>query len=505
MNKIITILPFVFLSACSSTTKPTTMSELQRDFNKHAYSNYVRDNLKAQPVVAVSKKTAPSINEKKLKAFKHQLASRKKNALVRLNGVKNQNGLYKVSRGLQQQVSRLNTKNKQEQWLRSHSSLEAVLALVIRNNLDIQSVQEQAQASLSKYDQVGFLDDMLSQYSAFTKDIQLTGSTQKHKKSVSSGFPFPGLLALKSSIIDQAVEASRLQVKQTTQDAITKARIAYYELQFAQQEAMLIRQNIKLIKSLKAQLNDSYSTNSAELSGIVQVDIEAANYRNKLQMAKDRQQAKTAKLSALLNLSPSFKLGKLDKLKAKTLPENTAKLIKKAKVQRVEIARLQADLEKMKRIIQLSEKRFYPDFDAGYSRFQNDKFTTKPKIRKNNFFAKNDAYLTETKQKYKALQSKIRALQNKTADQIQQAVSSYQTQKSTRALYQNKVLPKARTSLDIAKNLYETGETSFVDVIETQELIVNYKLKSLKALKEMNVFAAKVKRLVGQHDSVNRQ
>jgi outer membrane protein TolC len=262
---------------------------------------------------------------------------------------------------------------------------------------------------------------------------------------------------------------------------------------------VLIGKNIKLLRSLKEQLNDSYSTNSAELSGILQVDIETANYRNKLQVVKDKQQAKTAKLSALLNFPPSFKLGKLDKLKAEKLSKNTAQLIKSAKVKRVEIARLQTDLEKMKRIIQLSEKRFYPDFDAGYSRFQNDKFTTKPKIKKNNFFAKNDAYLTETRQKYKALKSKINALKNKTADEIQQAVSSYQTQKSTRALYQNKVLPKARTSLDIAKNLYETGETSFVDVIETQELIVNYKLKSLKALKDMNIYASKVKRLVGQH------
>jgi len=488
----------VFLSACSTTTKTSTLSKLQRDFNKHKYSTYVTDSLKAQPVIVTAvTKAELSINDKKLKAFKHQIASRKNNSSARLNNVRNQNGLHKVSRALQQQISRLSTQNKREQWLKKHSSLDAVLALLIRNNLDIQSAQAQAQASLSKYDQVGFLDDMLSQYAAFTKDISLTGSTQKHKKSVSKGFPFPGLLALKSSIIDQAVEASRLQIKQITQDAITSARIAYYELQFAQKEIALTRKNIGLLKSLKEQLKDSYSTNSADLSGILQVDIEIANYRNKLQIAKDKQRSKHARLSALLNLSPSFTLGKLDSLKAEKLPENTAQLIKTGKVNRVEIARLQTDLEKMKRIIRLSEKRFYPDFDAGYSRFQNDKFTTRPKIKKSNFFAKNDAYLTETKQKYKALQLKIQALKTKTADDIQQAVSNYQIQKSPHALYQNKVLPKARTSLVIAKNLYETGETSLVDVIETQKLIVNYRLKAVKALKELNINVAKVKRLVG--------
>jgi len=187
INRLAVMTSLVILSACSTATKTSTLSKLQSDFNKHKYSSYVTDSLKAQPAVM---KAAPSINDKKLKAFKHQIASRKNNSLARLNNVRNQNGLHKVSRGLQQQISSLSTQNKREQWLKRHSSLDAVLALLIRNNLDIQSAQEQAQASLSKYDQVGFLDDMLSQYAAFTKDISLTGSTQKHKKSVSKGFPF---------------------------------------------------------------------------------------------------------------------------------------------------------------------------------------------------------------------------------------------------------------------------------------------------------------------------
>lgn len=493
MRKLILLPSLVLLSSCSTTTT-TTLKQLQSEYDNHKYSSYVSDSLKQRPIVVQAKSSA---EDRKLKVVKNQLASKKKQAGGRLNGVINQNGLYKPSRALQQQLASLRTKEQSENWLKNYSSLDAVLTLALKNNLDIKSSKEQAQASLAKYDQVGYLDDMLSQYAAFTKDIKLTGSSQKHKKSVSAGFPFPGLLALKSSIIDQSVEASRHALKQTVQDVITNTRIAYYELQFSQQEIAITGQNISLLKSLKEELQSNYSTNSAELSGILQVDIEIANNRNKFQIAKDNKRTKQARLNALLNLSPDFTLGKLDKLKAKKLGAGVEKLISTGKAQRVEIARLRTDLEKMKRIIKLSEKRFYPDFDAGYSRFQNDKFTTKPKIKKSNFFGKNDAYLTETRAKYKALQSKISALQNKTADDIQQAFSNYQTQKRTRALYRNNVLPKARTTLDIAKNLFETGENSFVEVIDAQEMILSYRLKSLKALKGMNVNAAKLMRIVG--------
>jgi len=493
MRKLILLPCLVLLSSCSTTS---TVKQLQSDYNKHKYSSYVSDNLKAHPAIAPEKL---STDDKKLKVFKRQLTSRKSQAGGRLNGVINQNGLYKPSRALQQQLARLGTKKKSELWLKNHSSLNAVITLALKNNLDIKSSKEQAQASLAKYDQVAYLDDMLSQYAAFTKDIKLTGSTQKHKKLVSANFPFPGLLSLKSSIIDQSVEASRLALKQTVQDVITNTKIAYYQLQFAQQEIAITGQNIRLLKSLKEELQSNYSTNTAELNGILQVDIEIANNRNKLQIIKDRKRAKQARLSAFLNLSPEFTLGKLDKLKAEKLSDNVERLIKTGKTHRVEIARLQTDLEKMKRIIQLSEKRFYPDFDAGYSRFQNDKFTTRPKIKKSNFFAKNDAYLTETREKYKALQSKIKALQNRTADDIQQEISNYHTQKRTRALYRNKVLPKAKTTLDIAKNLYETGESSYVEVINAQEMILNYRLKSIRALMGMNIGKAKLLRLTGRY------
>ena len=411
MKKILFLTAMISISACSSTN---TIKQLQSEFDHHKYSQYVVDNLKEQPPI-VPVQSPDKVTLVKLAKVKHQLSSRKKYASGQINGAVNQNGLYKPSSALQKQIASLGSKNKYENWLRKHSSLNAVLTMALRNNLDIRSAQEQAQASLAKYDQVSYLDDMLSQYAAFTKDIKLSGSTQKHKKSVSSGFPFPGLTALKSSIIDESVKSSRLVLKQVTQDVVTNIRVAYHELQFADQEIVIIRKNTKLLRSLKEDLKNSYSSNTSELSGIVQVDIEIAANRNKLLVAKDNKQAKQARLNALLNLSPEFLLGKLDKLKAEKLKSSLKQLVKEGQLKRVEIARLQTDLKKMEKIIQLSEKRFYPDFDAGFSRFQNGKFTTKPKIKKTNFFAKNDAYLAETRGKYNALKSKIKALKTKTA------------------------------------------------------------------------------------------
>ncbi len=489
------------LSACSrgnthSTKNPAfadQFSTLQRDFKQHQPSAYVKANLKAQ---AIDFKPQPA-NKQKLSITKitQQLATKKKRASFTIQSAINHNGLFKPLAGI-----------KLAQ-LKKNARLPQVLSYAIHHNLDIKTSLQNARSNLEKYDQVSFLDDMLAQYASFSNDLSLSGSTQKHKKPVSRNFPFPGLLSLKGRIIDQAVNTSRLQLKQTVQDIITQTRIAYYELQFSQNNIRISQQTITLLQALKDQLKDNYASNdsgSSELSSILQTDIEIAKNRNILQIARINQQSKQAKLNALLNLPADFKLGRLPALSPIKITANTKQLLNTAAKHRIEIVELRSELKKMEQIILLSEKRFYPDFDAGYSRFSSrgskpgfkQKATFKNNIN-NAYFANNDAFLNETKQKYKTLQAKISALTTTTENELQQALLAYNSEKSQYSLYQKKVLPKAKATLDIARNLYETGESSFLDIMDAQEMILGYRLLALKAVKGMNINAAKVDRLLG--------
>lgn len=507
-RRLISMLSVLLLvSACSKNKQLNNeLNHLENNFKQHKNSSYVNANLK--PISYAKTKTQPrnkKINQR-LKHERNKLANRKKQASARLNGVINHNGLYTPSAT----QLRLSADNKsQQRRLKNKASLDNVLAIALRNNLDIRSALDDTKASLARYDQVSFLNDSLAQYATFTTDLTLTGSNQKQKNNSAKSFPSPGLSALKTTIIDQTVEAKRLALKQTTQDVITQVRIAYFELQFIQQEISLANKNNKLLKVLKTQVRDSYSTydtdSKIDLATVLDVDIQINKNQNVLQIAKQKQRAQYARLNSLLNLRSGFSsgvsFGRFDPLKRMTIKSSAQDLIKKAKHHRVEIALLQTQLKKLEYIIQLSQKRFYPDLNAGFSRFQSrgskQQFTTKPKIKINNFFAKDDAYLSETKLKHKALKSKINALKVNTEDAIQQALSVYKTQQQSHVLYQSKIIPKAKATLEIAKTLYETGETSYLDVIESEEKILNYQLLSLKTIKEMNISWAKVSRLVG--------
>ncbi|MEE9444488.1 MAG: TolC family protein, partial [Cocleimonas sp.] len=337
---LLSIICFVLLSACSQnkSTSPSLQGEFNHYFKDKKYSKYVQDNLNDTSHAKESRQAKSQVlaNNKAqkiaLKKVKNQLSSKKKNASNQLKSAVANNGLFKPGKASSQNA------------LKQKAPLSQVLSIVLNNNLTIKNSFEEAQASLAKYDQVSFLDDMLAQYAAFTKDLSLTGSNQKHNKSVAGGFPFPGLTSLKASIIDQAVESSRLKLKQTTQDVITQTHQTYYKLQFSKQEISLIQQEIELLNALKEEIKNSYSTNTADLNSVIQVDIEIDKDRNKLQVAKDKKRAQQAKLNALMNVSPDFVLGKLDKLKAIKITATAKQLLQKAKTSRVEIALLKSEL-----------------------------------------------------------------------------------------------------------------------------------------------------------------
>ena len=472
----ITITSVLLLTACSQ-TKP--VSSLQKDFDQHKYSDYVLANLRIKTPVKNTHSIAQTPN----------LQKRVPQANDNSESVVANNGLFKPNR-THSSVATLTTK----------APLITILNIALKRNLDIKSAKQQLQASLAKYNQVEFLSDTLKQYAAFTDDIALTGSAKMSVKKSPAAYPAPGLNAIKASIIDESVKYARLKLKQTTQDVITNVRIAYIELQTARREASLLKQLTNQNQSLKQELQNNYTTNTGGLDVIIKADIDIASSQNKQRLTKDQQNVQQARLNALLNIPSSTtltKFGDLDKLTEIKLFNNLNALQTAAHKNRVEIALLKAELAKMQRIIQLSEKVLYSDLDAGFSRTQNGKFTTKPKIKTNNYFAKNDAYLEETRQKAEALKSKIAALKNSTTSDLQQNLSAYQSQKSTYKLYRNKVIPKAQSSLEIANNSFEAGDGDNVKIISAKVSILKYRLLLLKALRDMQISHSKTERLTG--------
>lgn len=66
---------------------------------------------------------------------------------------------------------------------------------------------------------------------------------------------------------------------------------------------------------------------------------------------------------------------------------------------------------------------------------------------------------------------------------VEVAMKSYQYRESTRllALLQNSLLPKAKQSLDVARSGYSTGGTDFINLIDAQRTLLEFRLAEVEA------------------------
>ena len=78
-------------------------------------------------------------------------------------------------------------------------TLELLVALGYEWSPGLKSIREKIRAVLEQYPQAAYLENVLRQYNAFTKQLGTKVGPMRHKEMVAMKFPFPGTLALKGA------------------------------------------------------------------------------------------------------------------------------------------------------------------------------------------------------------------------------------------------------------------------------------------------------------------
>jgi hypothetical protein len=86
--------------------------------------------------------------------------------------------------------------------LKTGVSLELLLALAALRNPDAQAAQENWRATLRHFDQAAYLEDLVTQYRAFVRELDTLVGPQTHKEMLAMTFAFPSVLSLKGQVVD---------------------------------------------------------------------------------------------------------------------------------------------------------------------------------------------------------------------------------------------------------------------------------------------------------------
>lgn len=395
-------------------------------------------------------------------------------------------------------------------YLKAHPEIPSFLKVAYTRNLHLQSVKKELEAKLESYSQVVQLEDILSQFSSFVKELDPKAGTTQHPTSIKQSYPFPGALTLKANIAEQEVRIAKAKYEIAIRDTVTQLKETFYEWTYLPQVIRITKEHLNLLKELETVASVHFRTGKGGFNDIIKAQIKISKLKDDLINLEEENGVVEAKLAWFFNISSPFPLEPPGSHALIPIHLPGSELINIAIKHRQELKLLLEEIKKSEMAIELAEKKYYPDLTPGFSYFEDRKgsrlgtvktsesFETTPETKPKLWFGENDAYIREAKLNFQSLLKKLE--DHKEGLRFKVKKFFYELDKAERAveLYEKSLLPLAQKALQVSIAEYKTGKTDFLSLLDAETALLNFGIDYQKALRNHGQNRAKLEKLIGK-------
>ncbi len=395
-------------------------------------------------------------------------------------------------------------------YLKAHTDIPSFLKAVYVRNLFLQSVKKELEAKMESYSQVVQLEDILSQFSTFVKELDTQVGNSQNQISIKQSYPFPGALSLKANIAEQEVRIAKEKYEIAIRDTVTQLKETFHEWTYLPQTIQITKEHLNLLRELEAVASVHFRTGKGGFNDIIKAQIKIAKLEDDLINLEEEEGVVAAKLAWFFNISTPFSVEPPSFQTLIPIGLPAPELINVAFQSQQELKLMLEEIKKSEIAIELAEKKYYPDLSPGFSYFEDRKgsrvgnvkssesFETNPDTQPNLWFGENDAYIREAKLNYQALWKKLEDHKEGLRFKVKQFF--YELDKAERlvGLYEKSLLPLAQKALAVSIAEYKTGKTDFLSLLDAETTLLNFAIDYQRALKNHGQNKARLERLVGK-------
>jgi cobalt-zinc-cadmium efflux system outer membrane protein len=388
-------------------------------------------------------------------------------------------------------------------------ALDGLIDEALTRNPEIQASHQQWQAALEKVPQARTLPDPTFgvQLWNFPQDVDIArslGRTQNTILTLSQRFPFPGKLQLNAEVATRTAGIRQQAIRAKELDVIARLKQAYYELYLAHKEINVHHEQIEVVQHLFDTARTKYRAGQGTQVDVLKAQVELSDLYQRLPVLEQRRQTAAAKVNTIVDRAPELPLG-VPRDPPATVTEKTAEELEQvATAMRPELKVASVAIERSQQARAYAERQYYPDFEVGVQRFQNfqatDGFGAIGVMSLPFSFwtkGKYDAGVREAKAAEAAARADLHTWQNVTRFQISELLAKVRAQQRVVDLYRTTILPQAEQNMDAARAGYRTGRNGFLDVLEAERALLEFRLAYYRGLTERETQLAFLEQVIG--------
>jgi outer membrane protein TolC len=297
-------------------------------------------------------------------------------------------------------------------------------------------------------------------------------------------FPWPGKLKAVGDVAAAEAAGKYFAFEGAALATAFSLKQSYYQLWFLEDKIRINREMLGLLAELEKSARARNETSKATLQDVYRAQIEEDRLGTELANLEDSRQPLLAQFKGALGLSrKQADPPRPGRFESTPLSLEGDELLETAFARNPRLKAMEADVRMAEASIALARKAKLPDFSVG---LQAEVYT--PPF----FWPQGSMTLPIWRDKITAQIAAAQARKDSAsarlnAEQIQVtvdfAMKTYDYREATRnlALLQDKLIPKARKSMEIARAGYLSGDTDFLNLMEASRMLLGFQLEEVQA------------------------
>ncbi len=365
-------------------------------------------------------------------------------------------------------------------------------------------------AAVEQLPQVRALPDPRFTYGYFLGEVETRVGPMQHTVSLAQTFPWFGKLqdredaaARNANAAYQRFEAARLALFYNVEQA-------YNDLFFLKQSIDITAENIELLQQFERVARTRYRVATAGHPDIIRIQVDLGSMEDRLRRLNDLRIPYSARLNAALNRRSDADVPWPKSVAVHVVDVSTKVLHAEIQTRNPELIALQEEIERERIGSEIARKDGLPDLTvgvaytaigerdvAGLTESGDDAVLATLSINLPIWREKYDAGVRAAIARRLAVASRRSDTRNRLATELQEALFEHHDARRRIELYRDTLLPKAKESLQASLGGFEQGTSDFLDLIETQQTLLEFQLELERALVDRATSYARIEQLVG--------
>jgi len=348
----------------------------------------------------------------------------------------------------------------------------------------------------------------------YTRKDETHEDPRMHIIGISQMVPWLPKLFLKMDIAEKSAGAEYQKYLSEKNKLFFNFKNAYFELYFVEKSEQIVTDDIELMKNLESVIRSQYENNLSPYSDLIKLQVELGKLENRLQEIRSMRVPLYAQMNAYLDRPPDSIIYPAKSLDKPDISLSDNEIVALMQKENPELREIDYTISARKSGIKLAGQNFYPDLDFGmdfmYTKDKmhdslNNPATAMLSVSLPLWFDNHIAFYKEEKENYYASLKDIRNAENNLTSELKMAV--YKLNDSIRKinLYSATLIPKGEESLNVVLQDLRTQKSGFLDFIDSQRLLLEFRLEYHRALTDANRYFAQIEMITGKDLTGNRK